>query len=264
LLTDIENDVSTINKTFTKSADTTKNLSEVIISTVDKIFSMSGFVNEIKYTGSEIELIALNARLKAAHTGSMGKALGVLAEAIQKLSVDSGAQTAKISDSLSNIASFAKKIASDLDAEVSERNGYMDDIIKELNVLLGMLQKTNEEIIEILNKVDSVSHKLANDIKKSVESIKVHEQVASVIDEVVDGLTELIEKTTILGVEIDEDCVYEDLKEIESRYTMDSERLIHKSNKVPDLFIEAAEKVALVGADGGSEDDGLGDNIELF
>ena len=73
-------------------------------SVAETIAGMSESIEAIEEVGAEIELIALNASIKAAHTGEAGAALGVLATAIQHLSADARRQTDAVSRILGDIA----------------------------------------------------------------------------------------------------------------------------------------------------------------
>ena len=63
----------------------------------ETVGEIATFVGDIEKIGEEIKLIALNAQIKSAYTGDEGAALGVLAEAIQRLSIDAIDHTGAVS-----------------------------------------------------------------------------------------------------------------------------------------------------------------------
>ncbi len=67
------------------------------------VSTISGLVDDIEEIGEEIELIAINARVKAARTGEEGAPLGVIAEAIWHLSLDATSQKSVISGLLKKV-----------------------------------------------------------------------------------------------------------------------------------------------------------------
>lgn len=75
------------------------------------IAEMGNFVVDIEDVGAEIKLIALNASIKAARTGEQGRALGVLAMAIQRLSSEAREQTQAVSDALRETSAWPTSCA---------------------------------------------------------------------------------------------------------------------------------------------------------
>ena len=92
----IQKELSAIITGLSKSAEISNELSGSIKSIVGIVSDLSKSVFEIEEVGNEIEIIALNARVKAARTGIKGSSLDVLAEAIQKLSLDAKNHTGSV------------------------------------------------------------------------------------------------------------------------------------------------------------------------
>ncbi len=96
------------------SLDKNKLISEEFSKAINNVAStmsdLSKFINEISSIGSEIEFISLNASIKAAHTGHEGAALGVLAEATQKLSVQSKNDTNSVIEMLLMVTEISDQL----------------------------------------------------------------------------------------------------------------------------------------------------------
>ena len=88
-LATIEESLSSVTltiSTFLESGMVKGELSGATTVVVDTIAEMTGFILEIENIGEEIELMALNASVKADQIGEEGRALGVVADEIQRIS----------------------------------------------------------------------------------------------------------------------------------------------------------------------------------
>jgi hypothetical protein len=93
-----------------ENENTQKQLFESLDSISGTMGELSEFVAHIEGIGSEIELIALNARVMAAHSAAAGAALGIIAEAITKLSDGARSQTQLIAGMLKRIRGAVERI----------------------------------------------------------------------------------------------------------------------------------------------------------
>lgn len=234
-LDEIDDGVASIISMLSENAQAGRNLSDAVSSVAQRVGELSDFVNDIDEISSEIELIALNARIKAAHTGEKGAALGVLAESMQKLSLEAHSRTLSVSDSLTQISSVARELNEYIDREITEKDGHIDDIVNNLNSLLESLRKLNEKIFSILGKVEGTAKTLSRNIEGSASEINVHNEVDQVIDEVAGKIDRIIESSLELYPESKyrNDSILDDLQ---LRYTMESERKIHQSVSVPGVM----------------------------
>lgn len=218
---------------------------------------LSTYVSEIEEVGSEIEIIALNARVKAAHFGTNGSALGVLAESIQRLSLEAKQQTVSTADILENIISGSKKLRNDLESKnENSQQANVSSAIQKINELLGSMKSvetnTNERVELIKENVGALKNKI--DIAKN--GITIHEDAENVIGLIINELNNTVDFIRS-NFELQSNR-RENTKNIYAKYTMQSERKIHEnfSERENPVFSEAAQPVA--------NEKSFGDNIELF
>ncbi|MGE5681436.1 MAG: hypothetical protein ACM34K_11220 [Bacillota bacterium] len=216
------------------------------------IADLNRFVSEIEEIGSEIELIALNARVKAAHIGNDGAALGVLSEAIQKLSLEAKQLSAMVSEGLLKVLNKAE--------DLSRRNKEEQlTILKDFNTAEGSLQGSLMKIRNSNLELDAMKTELNNSFKEMKQKLEEMKSGLRYKDEVLEEiiyvqmiLEEYMEFANDAGLVIsEEDKAF--LKGLSSSYTMDSERRVHT------LLMSEKEINSPAG-----EDDLLGDNVELF
>ncbi len=243
-----------------------RDLAGLVRSAADTVEKMSAFANDIDEIGIEIEMVALNAVVKAAHTGEKGAALGVLAESIQKLSADSRRQATAVADALREVRSAAGALRSSAAPGGGDdpRDPEVDGMLRDLGGLLASLQAVNGSVGQRLSGLDDSARSLSEDIERIVGAITVHRVVSGVIVEVIKDVDEIGRQAKALAPA--ERCVSEigALQSLAQRYTMQKERKVHFS--VTGIAPDAAGAPAGHAGSGGNgkDDDPLGTNVELF
>lgn len=191
------------------------------------ISEMSSFVSDIEDVGAEIELIALNASVKAAHTGEEGKALGVLAQSIQHLSVEARNQTEAVSSVLMRIAQSSEALLQNADKHLD--NSQVDVMIGRLGDLTNRLRRVRDQVDTGLAGIGSLVEGLAGDIGETVEGIAFHHDMARGLDEARERLTQAGQEARRIVPGGEDVRRSERLTAMLDRYTMDAERIIHMS-----------------------------------
>ena len=220
------------------------------------VAEMAGFVADIERLGVELQLVALNARIKAARIGTEGLTLDTISGAIYELSTNSREDTRRLAEMLHGLVNLAqdfnrrfaddKQFNQDLGLRLGERFDAEHLTLKTLNAQVG-------EHLAIMNQTGA---QLAEDINAVCGSITVHEVVAEVLAEQAARLAELIAEAerVCVGADLSQRPQY--LEQLSHHYTMDSERRIHSTH------VGGQSEAGLGGppADGG----GLGGGGGLF
>ncbi len=267
----------------------------------ETIAKVSTFVDDIEDIGTEIELIALNASVKAAHTGEQGRALGVLAVEIQHLSMAARSHTGKVSDTLQRIS----RVADDMtrlagSCDVAE---MASEIQSGFEAVLTRLAELDQELRDNTSHLSQLGSVLVGEIRATSRSIDFHHQVSRELQDLETMIHNLESRFAPHAAELDQARQPEKLRDQLARYTMDSERLVHLAvlghaaqdghgagDDSVDLFDDVElfgdDNVELFGDDNvelfdqsetadaaagppaesssGDPDDDLGDNVELF
>lgn len=227
----------------------------------ETVGEMSRFVEDIEEIGAEIELIAVNARIKAAHTGAEGAPLGVIAEAIQRLSADARVQKTAVSEELKRIMESVDLLRKNTGA--TDQMSQTDNLLDELALLLHELRDVNENALSLLSEVEQQGKRLASDIEDTAARITVHHEFMKKIERATADLGSIAATSKKLLSGNGKSLEPGMLRHLEKNYTMHSERHIHRSfaqsnggpnQPLPLPVIKPAAKT----------DDGFGDNVELF
>jgi methyl-accepting chemotaxis protein len=204
-------------------AETSKTMSNM----AETISTVSTFVRGIEDIGAEIELIALNARVKAAHTGDQGRTLGVIAMEIQNLSVDARNRTGKVTGILTRISSVADRL-SDM-AKTSDVSGIVGGIEGRFETVLGNLASLDADLGRDIDHLSGLSSELVTRINGLTSSIHFHDLVSDQLLDLEKEITGLAARFSPFASDLESARQPEKLREQLSRYTMDSERLVHLS-----------------------------------
>jgi methyl-accepting chemotaxis protein len=249
----LRTDLTKIVTSLNENAEANDKLSEAVKGVAGTINDLVVFVEGIEDIGLEIELIALNARIKAAQTGEGGAALGVLAEAVRNLSDDARQQTMPVSHALTHIREIAGSLDQRQDEDGKEAEiGFMEN---ELHELLDSLGNMDERAAATISRMERVSKALEEEIRGLVSGITVHVRSEKALQKVIKSIEGASRQAGDFGTARngEEKVVY--LKKIESRYTMHKERSVHKSST-------CVQGAALPFRKETTEE--LGDNVELF
>ena len=235
------------------------------------VSSMSEFVSDIEEVGSEIELIAINASIKAAHTGEEGKALGVLAQAIQRLSVEAREKTGAVAKVLMEVGEAS------CDLEAKSKDTSKAEILTQYSVrqrqLTEVLSRLDADMALRMKGISLGSRELGRAVSDLARSIDLDEHICPGLTSAADELREIVACSREAVPVADDAGRPERLKLLLSRYTMEVERLVHESafggDSAGDSTMRHEDEgaVELFGDDdpssgGQGEDDW--DNVELF
>jgi methyl-accepting chemotaxis protein len=225
------------------------------------IQQITSFVSDIEYIGTEIDLIALNSQIKAALTGPEGAALGVLAEAIKRLSDEAVRQTGLVSATLNNIHAATDHLSAETDTGESDSAVIIESMENELSEILRTLGVMNSDLFSLLTVLVEDVQSLTSDIEQATDGIDVHERTKEMTAGVLADLECIVRQARQIEPASNE--FKQNLLHMEQRYTMESERHIHeaiarKRNGQP-VEIESAD--AMNNLDSSSD---FGDNVDLF
>ncbi len=183
ILASMSKNLKTVSGTIEQDSRISDEMVASMSTVADTIADLSGFVDEIDEIGTEVELIALNASVKAARTGSEGAALGVLAESIQKLSIDAKNQTALILDVLQVVMKTAEKLRNNFTSKNTD--GNKEDLALmslKINGILNSLTKIDSDIYANIDALKEKSSYLNDEIKRTSPRLGTDKKVHDILD----------------------------------------------------------------------------------
>jgi methyl-accepting chemotaxis protein len=237
-----------------------ENMSDTMKKVAQTIDEIAAFVTDIEGIGSEIELIALNSQVKAALTGPEGAALGVLAEAIKRLSDEAVRQTDSVAGTLNGIHAVTEHLIADTESGENKLGTSITSMQDELAVILGNMGRMNTEMHAVLSDLNERVFSLTRDVEETTSGVDVHERTKAMADGVLASLEQIVAQSRQIEPASSE--FKANLRHMEERYTMESERHIHEAlaRKRSGLGAIAVQNVA----SNSSDDSEFGDNVDLF
>lgn len=257
-LTRLEAGVVTVKSELGDFANAGEALGTIMDSVAETIAGMGGAIEAIEEVGTEIELIAINASIKAAHTGEAGAALGVLALAIQRLSGDARRQTDAVARILGDIARASTRLQDNAGRYNDQSEAWQ--IIGELDAVLTDTSGTSRQCQELFASLDESSHTWGARADELAHSIDFDRDIDSSFSGIRHSLDEQIAAARKL-VPSGGKGRSNRLRQLYDRYTMEAERDVHEAAFGQSRTKQTAKPQAksLV-----QEPTEFGDNVELF
>ncbi|MEA2102813.1 MAG: hypothetical protein U9P80_09640 [Thermodesulfobacteriota bacterium] len=256
-------------------------IGETIAKACSMVKDMAVFIKDIDTMSFQLQLIAINARIKAAHMGSRGAALDVLSGSIYELSANSRQDILQISNSLKTMAASADAFGSQIETHRKTQHDHTLEITSQMSGIMDLLKRKDSDANEFAAEIRDIATALQSDIHTSIAGIHVHETVSQALNETKAHLNEAIQEIGSIYPDWKDAHNTKELNEIIKRYTMEEERVLHR-NTMQDAAAEpqvvkeqeiiwnphGTEKKQIKTRDiQASEEepgDDLGDNIELF
>lgn len=160
-----------------ENAKISKDLSKAISSIV--LDEIPLFLKDIGLIQDEMELIALNATVKAANMEKGGEALNVISESLHKLALEVRGRTGSILDVFKSMKSVTEELTAGIDSE-KEKDAQVYEMAAEFDLLTNLFHRINTDIASLLASIDSEGRKLSEDIDLSIKGICVNEMFSRI------------------------------------------------------------------------------------
>lgn len=258
-LSRVEGGIATVKAQLGDFAAQGEALGGIMDSVAGTISGMGGAIEAIEEVGAEIELIAINASIKAAHTGEAGAALGVLALAIQRLSVDARRQTDAVAAILTNIS----KASQTLQETASRHNDQSASwrVMDELDTALVSARDDAARMTRLFGELQSASATLGDEAARVAAGIDFDRDIGAKLADIRRTLEAEVGSAREFAPQGGLGRSHR-LRALYDRYTMEAERAVHEA-----AFGLSAPASAGPGGGGGAQTDEtgeFGDNVELF
>lgn len=176
-------------------------LSELVKEISDNSEGLLEAVNAIQNIADQINLLAMNAAIEAAHAGEFGKGFAVVAEEIRKLAETSNNQGRSITNVLRQLKKSIDKVSEtttstqklfesfyELATQVKEQELIIKNAMEEQNSGSRQILEAIEQISAITSNVKSDSSKMVSD---STKIKQVFEKLMSITYEVNKSIEEM-------------------------------------------------------------------------
>lgn len=220
------------------------------------IRKMKLFMDEIADVGSEIELLSLNSRIRAAKAGDQGAALGVISESIQLLSYETREHITAMNVHAEQMVDVAEKFKHDIDDAdpKSETNRALEEMIQQIRSAIAEFHETNTNNSKTFEENEKVCALISSQIDSVVSEISKNLEYSTLFTTSADILTSLTNQIYGTFSTTSVSIFDKRVDELKQRYTMHSERVVHAQVTNDRSFHAMASE----------ESESAGGTVELF
>jgi hypothetical protein len=226
----------------------------------ETIRRMRASVAEIRGIEIQIQRIATNATIRATHIGDAGDALNVIADAMQRLAIDSNASTEAAAGALDEMSDAASRVSCGFGLAAAGTLACTDEVAAEMRRAVLELHSSSEWSFSRVSQIAALGARLVGDIGGFRGGLPVGPHFADVVARCRDELERIGAQDGQAHLEDVEVAPAQQLESLASRYTMQMERDVHES--VARGSPITATHTATTGT--ALEDGDFGDNVELF
>ncbi len=254
---DIDQGISSVIRSMRNASDEQERLCATITSASEMASEMTVFVRDIEGLGLGLQLVALNARIKAAHLGHGGAALDTISGSIYDLSTNARDDTRRLSVMLGDLVSLSGSFHEEFRDMHSRQTGVTDRLVERLRDLITSLHDINKAIRTMLSELSDLGGSLMRDIEDAASHTAVHREIETALNGVRQILAGIIDDARKRYPEARLEASSPFFAAINRLYTMESERAVH-------LRHLAASSALKDDAMAPAEVDDTGGNLELF
>ncbi len=231
------------------TAEQNGNTASLLHHAAEEAAAMGRFVSEIEEIGDELGLIAINAVVHANRVGARGRALGAVAQEIQSATLAARQHTAALSRFLRQIRDSAEGLGNVAEGYAHQSRERVEQVGSRLEQMVEDLGTADAELKQGMGVVLREGTGLGAELHTAAKNLTAHQRLRVLEDQAVRTFRDIVDEVAGAGAERSP-LPASVLAEIETRYTMASQREVHRSN----LALESESDTA-----GASTD-----NVELF
>lgn len=149
---------------------------------------ISGALRQLEQIAHENKMLAMNARIEAAHAGELGAGFAIVAVEVVSQTEKTKAVTANVAALIGDLRGLADSTVKDLQSMEERERKRMEQCRYEVDEALANLQATHGEMKQMLSTMSEDSALLANDIGAAVRGLQFQDRTKQQIAHVVDDL----------------------------------------------------------------------------
>jgi len=217
-------------------------------------------VAEIEFIGEEMQLMAVNAAIGAAHARRSGAGLDVLARNIQMVAEEACLHTQILGRQCISISVHAQSLQ---DLELNTKGNDVSSLLQEVDERMSHVSAGQKELARLVGLIDRDAELLAREVAEMVQGLSIDDEFLAQLNPVIERLNALGSHVATPFADTSQASLEDLFKELEQCYTMASERRIHETFiKSPQFQAQPAKEIE--GDWAAKRRHGLGHNIDLF
>ncbi len=238
--------------------EATSLLAEVSLGVQD----VAGLVEEVEFVSEEMQLLAMNAAISAAHARKQGAGLDVIAQNIQLVAEEATHHALILADECGTITEHARQLEI---FEKDTKSGFssFESLLHDANAHMEVLDDSTRRLLNVVGHVDQNAKTLSQDVTSVVNTVDLKTPFQEKLKPALTYLASLGENTSSVVESSGGESLEHLFDELELCYTMASERHIHErfmEKKSTESSVSDILEKDLFDSCGHD----LGDNVDLF
>lgn len=223
---------------------------------------VAGLVEEVEFIGEEMQLLAMNAAISAAHARQKGAGLDIIAQNIQLVAEEATRHALTLAKECGMVTAQARQLEG-IERDSQSGFGGIDILLKDARKHMTILEDSTHHLQEIAGRIDCDAANLCDDVAIAVMRVDLKTPFQEKLNPALEQLAVLGEHSHEVISASEGGNLEQLFVELELCYTMASERHIHER------FMEKQKTSSTKENSEQNEwtairDHGLGDNVDLF
>jgi len=218
----VERDIEGILQALTRFQASEANIAAAAASVLSGIEAISGSVGEVRAIGLRMQRIALNSSIQSSQLGEAGAPLSVLADLARSLASDAEGWAEAVAQDLGIIAAHGDALSAIASQVAAGGASQLAETAERMRGVLTALNQRDVSGRKLIGTVEKQAGALRTKIEAVRNAITIQPRAAELADEAIRSLQRTIAATD------DTDLGLADLAQIAARYSMSSERDIHR------------------------------------
>jgi methyl-accepting chemotaxis protein len=148
-------------------------------------------LDKLERIARENKMLAMNARIEAAHAGALGAGFAVVAVEVVSQTEKAQEVTGQVSDLISNLRNLAESTVKDLQHMNEQDHKRVEQCKEEVDRSLRDMQTTHADMKKMLTGMNEESALLASDIGSAVRGLQFQDRTSQQIAHVIEDLDTL-------------------------------------------------------------------------
>ncbi len=224
---DIEARLRDVMTTLGRGQDAMRSIAGSLLEIGETVRKVRAHGEDMGAVGTEIELLALNSRVRSARAGAQGAALGVIAEAIQRLSAETREHIESVVSIMEGLDQATQEML-DQTKEAQSGGSGTEVLMHMRDRLHSMIEACHTQTLSgaaVLTQTENTCREIGGELAAMAEVIRGSREFGDELSAVEQGLGALIAESPVPDSRRQE--VEKRLHELQHQYTMNTERDIH-------------------------------------
>ena len=230
----------------------------------ETIGRMHGSMEDIQAIEIQMHLMALNAGICAAHIGSQGDALGVIANSMQQRATESSVCSGSLIETLDSIGEGVNRLTGRRESVPADEPDSEDASAEEMRLAVAELHSSSERSFAQITQIVVRGARLGDDLSATRTSFTVGSLFANAVSRAQQSLQQIAEKVPTDFAPNSRPTTASGLTEFAAHYTMQAERDVHDSLAQTSVAVEPVAVLTEVTPSPPAYSEELGENVEFF